>query len=160
MSEAEFLEHIRSHQGLIYKLVAIYSYNEEDKKDLYQEVMYQAWKGWPNYRGQSKISTWLYKVCLNTIFTQKRKKNVVQYSDKLDQMTNANVAPVAEQREDSAKLQTAIKMLSETDRAVIALHLDGYGNDEIAELVGITANNVSVKLYRIKQQLLTLLKKL
>jgi len=160
MSEVEFLDHIKAHQGLIYKLVAIYSYDEEDKKDLYQEVMYQAWKGWPAYKGQAKISTWLYKVCLNTIFTQKRKKNLVQYSDQLEQMARASVAPVAEQREDAAKLQAAIKMLSEPDRAVIALHLDGYGNEDIAALLGITANNANVKLYRIKQQLLTLLKKL
>ena len=122
--------------------------------------MYQAWKGWSTYRGESKVSTWLYKVSLNTIFTQKRKKNRLQYSDQLDRINTAIVPAAPEQREDAAKLQTAIKLLSEPDRAIIALHLDGYGNKEIAELIGITTNNINVKLHRIKQQLFNLLKKL
>lgn len=159
MSEASFLEHIQSNQGLIYKLVSIYSDQQEDKKDLYQEIMYQAWKSWPNYKGQSKISTWLYKVCLNTIFTFKRRKSIVDYTDKMESIP-IYVTPVSEQKENTARLHKAIKMLKETDRAIIAMHLDGYSNEEISDLIGITGNNTNVKLHRIKQQLSDLLKKI
>ncbi len=159
MNETEFLSHIKANQGLIYKLVGIYAFNEEDKKDLYQEIMYQAWKGWPSYKGGSKISTWLYKVCLNTILTQKRRKTIVYYRDQLEQIPTS-VAPISDQKEEAAKLHRAIRLLGETDRAIIAMHLDGYNNEEIGEMVGITPNNTNVKLHRIKQQLANLLKKL
>ena len=157
MSEKDFLEQVRENQGIIYKLVGLYASDAEEKKDLYQEVLLQAWKGWPSFRREAKFSTWLYRICLNTILTQKRKANLVDYKDSLEAIS-PSVQHSSIQKEEVAGLQKAIRQLSETDRAIISLHFDGYDNSEISEILGITANHVAVKLHRCKQQLTNLLK--
>lgn len=152
MSETQFLQQVQQNQGIIYKLVSLYALDAEDKKDMYQEVLLQAWKAWPAFRGEAKFSTWLYRICLNTLLTFARKKSKVDYRESLEE-----VSPVIENRTDEKdavrRLQKAIRGLAETDRAIISMHLDGYDNGEIAEITGISNNNVAVKLYRIKQQL-------
>ncbi len=158
MSEKDFLEQVRENQGIIYKLVGLYASDAEEKKDLYQEVLLQAWKAWPSFRGEAKFSTWLYRICLNTILTQKRKANLVDYKDSLEAIS-PSVQHSSIQKEEVAGLQKAIRQLSETDRAIISLHFDGYDNGEISEILGITGNHVAVKLHRCKQQLTNLLKK-
>lgn len=158
MSETQFLKQVRDNQGIIYKLVGLYAGDAEEKKDLYQEVLLQAWKAWPSFRGEAKFSTWLYRICLNTILTQKRKANPVEYKESLDSIS-PSVQHSSIQKEEVAGLHTAIRQLSETDRAIISLHFDGYDNSEIAEILGITGNHVAVKLHRCKQQLTNLLKK-
>jgi RNA polymerase sigma-70 factor (ECF subfamily) len=157
LNETEFLGLVRQNQGIIYKLAALYANDAEEKKDIYQEILLQAWKAWPAFRGDAKFSTWLYRICLNTIFTQKRKRSGIDYKDSLEPIAPA-VQNSSLQKEDAARLQLAIRQLAEIDRAVISLHLDGYENQEIAGILGITTNHVSVKLHRIKQQLATLLK--
>ena len=157
MNEEVFLENLKSSQGIIYKLVILYAADEEEKKDLYQEVLLQAWKGWPSFRSESKFSTWLYRVCLNTIFTQKRKKNNVEYKESLEEVAPA-VIDKMETTINVESLRQAIRCLAETDRAIISMHLDGFENAEIAEVTGISAKHVAVKLHRIKQQLANLLK--
>ncbi|MBC6491185.1 RNA polymerase sigma factor [Flavihumibacter stibioxidans] len=155
MSEKEFLEQIRANQGIIYKVVSLYAADPEEKKDLYQEILLQCWKGWGNFRGEAKFSTWLYRICLNTIFTSMRKKRLVVYTDELPE--DGELAPSQLDKEDSVALQKAIRQLTDLDRAIILLHLDGYGNTEIAGMLGMSANTLSVKLYRIRQRLSKLL---
>ncbi len=157
MSEIQFLERIKESQGIIYKLVALYANDTEEKKDLYQEILLQAWKGYTTFRNDSKFSTWLYRICLNTILTQKRKTNKVDYKDSLETLS-PTVQNNAMQNEDAARLRLAIRQLAETDRAIISMNLDGYENAEIADLLGISNNHVAVKLHRIKQQLGNFLK--
>lgn len=152
MSEAKFLEQVRQNQGIIYKLVGLYANGTEEKKDLYQEVLLQAWKSWPAFRQEAKFSTWLYRICLNTIFTQQRKKHRVDYRESLQDIAPA-VPNNAVHNEDAARLRLAIRQLAETDRAIISMNLDGYDNAEIGEMLGISNNHVAVKLHRIKQQL-------
>lgn len=157
LSENRFLQAIKENQGIIYKLVGLYAQDEEEKKDFYQEVLLQAWKSWPSFRGDAAFSTWLYRICLNTILTQKRKNKPVEYAADLEQ-----VSPVVQhssiKMEDSALLQMAIRKLPETDRAIISLHLDGYQNHEIAGIIGISTNHIAVKIHRCKQQLAQVLK--
>lgn len=156
MSEAKFLDQVRQNQGIIFKLVGLYANDAEEKKDLYQEVLLQAWKSWPSFRQEAKFSTWLYRICLNTIFTQKRKPQRVEYPASLE-----NISPSVQngfvQQEEVARLRLAIRQLPETDRAIISMNLDGYENSEVAEMLGISNNHVAVKLHRIKQQLGNLL---
>ena len=118
--------------------------------------MLQAWKSWPSFRNEAKFSTWLYRICLNTIFTQKRKPQRVDYKDSLEAIAPAVQNRIA-QHEDVARLRLAIRQLPETDRAIISMNLDGYENAEVAEMLGISNNHVAVKLHRIKQQLGNLL---
>ncbi len=156
MSEAAFLEQVRQNQGVIYKLVGLYANDTEEKKDLYQEILLQAWKGWPSFRKEAKFSTWLYRICLNTILTQKRKPQRVDYKDSLESISPAVQNSVV-QNEDVVRLRMAIRQLPETDRAIISMNIDGYENAEVAEMLGISNNHVAVKLHRIKQQLGNLL---
>jgi len=156
VSEKEFLSQLKEHQNIIYKLVHLYANSEEDKKDLYQEIVLQAWKTYSAFRGNAKFSTWLYKLCLNTIFTIRRKTSRVDYVDdtsKYEEQFSSSLGS-----DETERLYKAIRTLPETERAVISLHLDGYDNKEISELLGVTPNLVGVKLHRIKQQLATLLK--
>ncbi len=157
LDEPIFLDQVRQNQGIIYKLVAIYANDAEEKKDLYQEVLLQAWKAWPQYRQEAKFSTWLYRICLNTILTQKRKPQKIDFKESLEAIAPA-VANGSVQKEDTVRLQLAIRQLSETDRAIISMHLDGYDNGEVSEMLGISLNHVAVKLHRIKQQLVNYLK--
>ena len=156
MGETQFLEQVRENQGIIYKLVGLYASDAEEKKDFYQEVLLQAWKAWPSFRGDAKFSTWLYRISLNTILTQKRKNNPVEYKDSLEPIS-PSVQHSSIQQENALSLQKAIRQLAETDRAIISMHLDGYENSEIAEVLGISNNHVAVKLHRCKQQLANLL---
>ena len=157
MSEAKFLELLKENQGIIFKLVGLYATDNEEKKDLYQEVLLNAWKSWPSYKGEAKFSTWLYRLCLNTIFTQKRKSRPIEYSDSLEHIA-PSVENIAIKQADSQRLWQAIRLLSEADRAIISMNLDGFDNAEIGQTMGITLNHVSVKLHRIKDQLAKLLK--
>lgn len=135
----------------------MYAADAEEKKDLYQEILLQSWKSWKNFRNESKFSTWLYRISLNTILTQKRKASIVEYKDSLDQYNDA-LQVDASNNQTIKTLQLAIRRLAETDRAIISMHLDGFENAEIAGTIGITNNNVAVKLHRIKQQLANYLK--
>jgi RNA polymerase sigma-70 factor (ECF subfamily) len=157
VSEKEFLSQLKEHQNIIYKLVHLYAYTEEDKKDLYQEIVLQAWKTYSAFRGDAKFGTWLYRLCLNTIFTIQRKVNKIEYADTA-QFEEIHFTPSG--NDEAERLYKAIRRLAETERAIISLHLDGYDNKEVGELLGITPNLVGVKLHRIKQQLATLLKDL
>lgn len=155
MSEKEFLSQLKKHQNIIYKLVHLYANSEEDRKDLYQEIVLQAWKTYPSFRGDAKFGTWLYRLCLNTIFTLQRKKNKIEYTDTNqyeEQLTTSSVY------DDAERLYKAIRTLPETERAIVSLHLDGYNNQEISDMIGITPNLTGVKLHRAKQQLANLLK--
>ncbi len=157
MSEKDFLQQVRLNQGIIYKLVSLYAADEEEKKDLYQEVLLQAWKSFSNFRRDAKFSTWLYRVSLNTILTMKRKGNVINYKESIEEfaedMQSENVV-----LSDFNSLKEIIRRLPEIDRAIISMHLDGYENTEIAAVIGISNNHVAVKLHRIKQQLANYLK--
>lgn len=157
MSEKEFLSLIRENQGIIYKLVGLYANDAEEKKDFYQEILLNAWKGWPAFRRESKFSTWLYRLCLNTILTLKRRAQVIEYKESVEQF-ETGVQAESLITEDAVQLRTAIRQLPDTDRAIVSMHLDGFDNGEIASVMGISLNHVSVKLFRAKQQLSNLIK--
>lgn len=137
--------------------MGLYANDAEERKDLYQEILLQAWRSWSGFRGDSKFSTWLYRISLNTILTQKRKSSKIDYVESLEEVDRGS-NDATQKREEVERLRKAIRTLSETDRALISMHLDGYENAEIAEVLGITVNHVAVKLHRCKQQLANLLK--
>lgn len=157
MSEKDFLEQVRQNQGIIYKLVSLYAADAEEKKDLYQEILLQAWKSFKSFRQESKFSTWLYRVSLNTILTQRRKGNIIEYKDSIEEFGEERQGE-AVVLSDFSSVKAIIRRLPETDRAIISMHLDGYENAEISAVIGISNNHVAVKLYRIKQQLSNYLK--
>ena len=153
-TEAIFMEQVQANQGIIRKLVGLYANSEEERKDLYQEILFQSWKGFAAFRGDAKFSTWLYRISLNTILTSQRKVSRVEYRESVEDAPLTDGAD-AEKHENARILRQAIRRLPETERAIITLHLDGYSNPEIAEIMGISANNATVKLHRLKTQLIT-----
>ncbi|HEX5668199.1 MAG TPA: sigma-70 family RNA polymerase sigma factor [Chitinophagaceae bacterium] len=157
MNDASFIAQMKEHEGIVFKLVNLYAADGEDRKDLVQEIMYQAWKGYPKFEGRAAFSTWLYRICLNTIFTQKRKKNILEYKESLELYSPKVEEPFSGSME-AKLLYRAIRSLPEADRAIISLHLDGYENADIADIIGISDGNVRVKLHRIKKQLTIMLK--
>ncbi len=153
-SEDLFMEQIQANQGIMRKLVGLYADTEEERKDLYQEILLQAWKGFSAFRGDAKFSTWLYRISLNTILTKQRKVNRVDYREAVEDTLLYDHADSIK-NENTKMLRLAVKRLPEIERAIITLHFDGYTNPEIAEMMGISANNATVKLHRIKNQLIT-----
>jgi RNA polymerase sigma-70 factor (ECF subfamily) len=155
-SEKEFTQLIEQNRGIIFKVIRLYIKHEEDERDLFQEILFQAWKSYPRFDGRSKFSTWLYRVGLNTVLTFKRRPQLmVPHEDMASLHVSAADKPL---KDESESLYHAIRELNELDRMIITLHLDGYENEEIAEITGLTKNNVAVKLHRIKDGLIQILK--
>jgi RNA polymerase sigma-70 factor (ECF subfamily) len=152
VKEREFTDLVNKNRGIIYKVIRLYIRHEEDEQDLFQEILFQAWKSLPHFKGDSKFSTWLYRVALNTVLTFKRRPQVVMpHND----MTTLNVKSNEGHRsEETEALFIAIRELNEIDRMIITLHLDGYENEEIADISGLTKNNVAVRLHRTKENII------
>jgi len=152
MSENEFLSMIKDNQGIIHKICRIYRDSPEDREDLFQEVIFQLWRSYPSFSGGSKSSTWLYRVALNTAMASFRKnKPDVTLAEYLPDVQFENINNEYNERQEA--LLAAIRQLSEPDRALIALFLDELSYQQIALILGISENNVGVKLNRIKIRL-------
>lgn len=149
MTETEFINLIQQHSGIIHKILYLYVDDPEDKLDLKQEIQLQAWKAKDRFRGDSAFSTWLYRVALNTVLTFQRKRKIPSTSIEHIEVKLEN----GERSDRSDMLLRAIKSLSDVDKTIITLHLEDYDNGEIAEITGLTKNNVGVKLHRIKELL-------
>ncbi|MGF1926100.1 MAG: RNA polymerase sigma factor [Bacteroidia bacterium] len=157
MSEREFLSMIQDNQRTIHKVCQIYRDSPEDREDLFQEVIFQLWRSYPSFRGGSKSSTWLYRIALNTAMASFRKnKPNITLAEYLPDVQFEDINYEGNERQE--KLLKSIRQLSEPDRALIALYLDELSYQEIAGILGISENNVGVKLNRIKIRLQKLIK--
>ncbi|MCR9289475.1 MAG: sigma-70 family RNA polymerase sigma factor [Bacteroidetes bacterium] len=155
-SEQAFIEQIEKHAGIIHKVIQLYVDSAEDRRDVYQEILLQAWKSFQKFRGDSSFSTWLYKVCLNTVLTFSRK--LKKYDELPNNYTNTP-SNHQDKQETSDVLYYLIRQLNETDRMIMTLYLEGYKNKEIAEITGLTVNHINVKIHRLKTQIVNDLKK-
>ncbi|RYE20888.1 MAG: sigma-70 family RNA polymerase sigma factor [Sphingobacteriales bacterium] len=156
MSEPEFLDLIKTHQGMIYKICRLYRDSPEDRDDLFQEIVFQLWKGIHTYRAEAKQGTWLYRIALNTaIATFRKKKPIISYTEVLPDM--ADELPNDEIAIKRERLFAALKHLDDSEKAIITLYLDDFSYEQIAEVTGITENYVGVKLNRIKSKIQKLL---
>lgn len=149
-SQGQFIALIKEHEGIIHKVIGLYVDNVEDKRDLNQEILLQAWKSFKNFKGNSKFSTWLYKVALNTVLGFKRKSKP---SEELKIETLDHKTTGESKKEKYEILYFLIKQLDEVDRMLMSLHMDGYKNGEIAEISGMTTNHINVKLHRLKAKI-------
>ncbi len=159
-SEAEFVALINKHQGIIHKVCGMYCHDRDDKKDLFQEVILQLWKSFDSFRGESKVTTWIYRVALNTAISAFRKESkkpgqtdILELKIQIPEDTEFQ-----EKNEQFQLLYKAIKQLSEIERAIIMLYLDDHPYEEIAQMIGITANNARVRMNRIREKLRTMIK--
>lgn len=156
----EFLRNITVNQGIIHKVTRIYCDNVDDRKDLFQEVLIQLWKSYGSFKEQSKFSTWMYRVAINTAITAYKRES--------RQTANAlfvrDIPSIAdddydyELEENLNFLHTAIDQLTGIEKSIILLYLEDKSYEEIAEITGITQNYVRVKMNRIKKKLESLIK--
>jgi RNA polymerase sigma-70 factor, ECF subfamily len=157
IGEKEFAGLIATHQRLIYKVCLMYARTHEERKDLFQEIVLQSWKSLNGFKGEAKFTTWLYRVALNTAISGLRKKSREPKNETLGDH-HLNLSEQEEDRQDEvAGLHEAIRKLAEIDRAIMFLVLEEVPYEEIASLIGITQNNVRVKVSRIKMKLRKLL---
>lgn len=154
--EEQFTRLIQDNSGIIHKVLLLYVDDEQERADLYQEILFQSWKSFNAFRRDSKFSTWLYRVSLNTVFTYNRKVSRKPETASFEELEYkaASRDETEEKRDQKNQLLYLIKRLDEIDRMIITLHLDGFSNKEVAEITGLTANNAGVKLHRIKERLI------
>ena len=150
IDENEFVKLIQKNDRIIHKVVGLYADSVEDKKDLYQETLLQLWKSTKSFRGEASFTTFMYKVALNVALSFNKKSKRIQTTT-LDNVSELSTS--ISDKEDYEILYLIIKSLTETDRMIITLHLDGYKNNEVAEITGMTTNNVNVKIHRIKEKI-------
>ena len=152
MDESQFILLIKEHQKIIHKICHLYRDSAEDREDLFQEITFQLWKAFPSFRNQAKVSTWIYRIALNTaIATFRKNKAAIEYrADLPDEQEELQNDAYAERQE---RLFFLLKKLSDGERAVITLYLEDLSYQQIAEIVGINENYVGVKLNRIKAKI-------
>jgi len=153
--EKEFLDLIRVNQGIIHKVTSVYCDIEEDRKDLFQEILTQLWKSYPGFRHESKFSTWMYRIALNTAITsfKKWRRQPVANTLSISSYQIADDNSSAETDESIALLKRAIARLTGIEKSIILLFLENKSYEEIADITGITQNYVRVKMNRIKTKL-------
>jgi len=159
--EKEFLHIIKKNQGIIHKVCNIYCDAEEDRNDLFQEIVAQLWKSYPTFRHESKVSTWMYRVGLNTAIThfKKSKRRPDRNQLSYENLQFADVSYDFETEEQIKILQKAVSQLTGVEKSIILLFLEDKKYEEIAEITGITQNYVRVKMNRIKKKLKALMVK-
>jgi len=153
--ETTFLQLVKEHQKMIHKICNLYGHTPHEREDLFQEIVVQLWKGYPGFRGDAKFSTWLYRVALNTAISGLRKKEkYIAYVDpSILPTTLQDLNDTNTEQEQLHQLYEAIRKLGEIDRAVIMLYLEDRSYEEMEEILGITQNNLRVKMNRIKEKL-------
>lgn len=151
--EQEFLSVVREYERVIYKVCYLYTTKNAPLGDLYQEVVLNIWKAYPKFRKECKVSTWIYRIALNTCISFIRKeKNIpelVTLSREADWMTEDR-DPLAEMLRELYRL---INHLGQLDKSIILLYLEEKSYEEIGEITGLTVTNVATKLSRIKDKL-------
>ncbi len=153
-AEKKFISLINQHQGLIHKVCIMYESDPEVRNDLFQEVVFQLWKSFPTFRGEAKITTWMYRIALNTAISGFRKQTRnVKTEDLKELHYNISDSWADDLEEEMQRLQFAIRQLSEIERAMIMMALEEVPYEEIADTIGITQNNVRVRMNRIREKL-------
>ncbi|MGE0931791.1 RNA polymerase sigma factor [Peijinzhouia sedimentorum] len=150
----QFTQVIKENEGLILKVCSIYTFNADDRADLYQEIVYQLWKSFGSYKAKAKLSTWMYRVAMNTAiyFLKKEKREIrttplegsfLQFAEELNKR----------EEEKIQLLYQHIQMLSLLERGVILLYLESKSHEEIADVMGLSITNVGTRLSRIREKL-------
>jgi len=152
--KSEFIDRISKNKDIIQKICNVYCNRECDQEDLSQEIVYQLWKSYGNFRYESVFSTWMYKVALNTAFQYIRyKKRRPQVEDMNHNQLDIQDEPGIQSTDLTKILYNLINQLRPFDKALLMLWLEKKSYAEISGIVGISEKNVSVKIVRIKEKL-------
>ncbi len=157
--EYVFVTELQNNQNIVHKVCSLYTNDRDAHNDLFQEITIQLWKAYPKFRGDSKLSTWMYRVALNTAITlyrkSKRKLDTQNYDSIIYKIK-------ADEYDETQELQLklmykAVKQLGDIDKALVFLYLEDKNYTEISETLGISEVNARVKMNRIKNKLKTIL---
>ena len=162
--EHKFLELVNENRNRILRICRVYSWNSADQDDLYQEILFQIWRGLPALKESQFANTWLYRVAINTALSFVRKR--ASSSARVVHFEHAELTRTIESRQATeennddriADLYTAIYKLNPLEKALVTLFLEDFTYEQMAEATGISANNVGVMLHRAKKKLFSLMK--
>lgn len=147
--DKEFVEMIQQNEGIIYKVASFYLTTEYPINDLRQEIILNLWKSFSSFRGESKRSTWIYRIALNTCISFVRRKRIdLSFTD-----IQIELPDISEGKEDMQLLYRLINNLGKIEKAMILLYLEDKSYKEIAEITGLTVTNVATSLSRAKQKM-------
>jgi RNA polymerase sigma-70 factor (ECF subfamily) len=151
--EREFLDMIAAQKRVIYKVCYIYAKDQDDLNDLFQEVVLNLWKSFPSYRGDSTVTTWVYRIAMNTCITFLRRSNTRLQTIPMTADVASLVADEEGRTGQLQELYRLINKLGKLERALILLWLEERSYQEMADILGISKANVAVKLNRVKDKL-------
>lgn len=165
IDEEEFIKIIDQNDARIWHLCRLYARDNAEKQDLYQEIVIQVWESLQSFNGEAKLSTWIYRLALNTAISMKRKRKTRRHyhsnfkkEKEAPHPTHIEKNDPVEENEQVKKLYTAIAKLNDSEKAIITMCLEGFTYAEIAYVTNITENYVGVKINRIKDKLSKLIK--
>lgn len=150
--ESKFTQIVRDNKSTIYTVCYMFSQDKDEVDELFQLTLINLWNGFESFRGESKIETWIWRVALNTCLSSERKKKSAGQKVSL----NVDINLYTDSDADSLQVQALRKRISKLgliDRSIVLMWLENMSYDEIGAILGISANNVGVKLLRIKEQL-------
>jgi len=157
--ETQFAAAVEQHRDALYRVCCAYARDEADRQDIYQEVLIHVWKSLEAFRGQSNLSTWMYRIAVNTCLGWLRKENrrsqmLKRARQELEVVTASRERNIAQPAADDVhQLYARIARLAPVDRMLVSLYLEEVDSAEMASVLGISEGNVRVKLHRIKNQL-------
>ncbi len=154
-----FVELLEKHQNIVHKVCRLYTNNYDAHNDLFQEISIQLWKAYPKFRGDSKFSTWMYRVALNTAITlyrkSKRTVNTTEFDAVQFKIKSEDYDDTEEQQ--LKLLYKAVQQLNDIEKALVFLYLEDKNYREISETMGISEVNARVKMNRVKTKIRTIL---
>jgi len=150
-----FEQWLSEHRALVFKVIRSYAFHRSDREDLFQDICLQIFRSIPNFKGNAMVTTWLYRIALNTAikWSTKEKKHIDSH-DELDHRLSTIEFICDKEDERISWLYGEIQKLNEIDRSLSLLLLEGYSYKEMADIVGISESNIGVKIHRIKKQLI------
>lgn len=160
--QQQFLQLVNQHKAILYKIARIYQEDEDDRNDLVQEMTLQLWQAFGSFRGDSKFSTWMYRVALNTAIAffkkEKRRPDAIPLDVNIEHPVESS--DMGEKEEQLAVFYKAVQQLSKVEKALVYLYMENQPYHEIAASLGITEVNVRVRLTRVKEKLREIIKKM
>ncbi len=151
LEKQNFIQLVNRNRGIIRSLCSVYYGSSEDQQDAFQDIILQLWKSFDSFRGESEISTWIYRVSLNTILSKIRRE---KRSIPIESIDPSHLAISNARADDNVELLSIIiQTLKDIDKAIVLLYLEGYRNKEIAEMLKMSPTNVATRFNRVKSQL-------
>lgn len=158
--EQKFVIQLKENQRIIHKICRIYGNDTNEHQDLFQEIVIQLWKSYPNFRGDAKFSTWAYRIGLNTAMALFKKKKRIEFTSvEIETLQHIDLQDWVIEEEKLKKMYNAIHILNDVEKALIMMYLDDKDYEEISAILGISEGNARVKMNRAKNKLKSIINK-